>query len=182
MAIEYTLHTYGPWYRGHPPLIYNQGQDRFEFESVRVEDAGREEDLYFGAKGTVYSLIVDAVDTELAAVQKTYRDEIIDVLCQAWLTKVNMVVFSQENNQVVCSLHIDLPPGAGLEVREDGTINYWINGVEKREVTNLLKIVLQKLIAKAYAATAGIGDADRRVIVTKNMVLDLVNQFGIIVT
>jgi len=182
MAIEYALHTHGPWYPNHQPLIYNEAGDRFEFPSVRPEDAGQEEAIYLNAKATIYNIIVSAVDTELAAVPVAYRNEIIDVICQSWLTKVNMVVFSQENNQIVCSLKIDLPPGAGLEIRNDQTVHYWNNGVHKQEVTNLLTTILRKLIEKAFNATSSIADVDRRVIATKNMVLDLVNQFGVVIT
>jgi len=182
MAIEYVLHTHGPWYQSHPPLVYNEQEDRFEFDDVRPEDAGREESIYLNAKAAIYNLIVNAVDAELSAVPKQYRDEVIDAICSAWLTKVNMVVFYEEDRQVVCSLKIDLPPDAGLEIREDQSIHYWQSGVHKQEVTSILTAVLRKLVSKAYSATSGITDVDRRVIATRTMIIDLVNQFGVIIT
>lgn len=176
--MQFVLHTHGPWATTQP-LVYNESSGKFAFESVRAEDAGREETIYFNAKKTVFNLISTAVNEELPTVPVAIRNQIIDSIALAWVTKVNMVTFPDQQNQVVCSLKIDLPDGAGLEIREDATIHYWNNGEHIQEVSPQLKGMIKVIVRKVYTAVASIPDTELAVRGARNIVQDLMNQVGV---
>jgi len=180
MAIEYVLHTPGPWYNEHPPMIYNEVSGKFEFEDVRLEEAGTEEGRYVGAKLTIWNLIHSAVYEELTEETTEHKNEIVNAIGLSWVTKVNMWVFSDQQHQLVCNLKIDVPDGAGLEIRQNGEIHYWSpESTDMGDVTNNLKTILKKMIRKAYSGTTGITDPDKRIIGVCSILTDLCNQFGV---
>jgi len=179
--VKMTLNPHGPWYTGQR-FIFNSTSGNFEYETVRPEDTGNEETLYFNAKKTIHLMVQDAVDEELVGIAEEYRNQIIDDISGALTTKVNMFVFKTQQNQIVCNLNIDLPNNSACEIRPDNSIHFWKDGVDIGDVKPNIKAGIKILIRKVYDYVEGIGfgNTDRTVKAAGNMLIDLMNQVGII--
>lgn len=174
MQIQWQLHPHGPWYISHEPLIYDEGLGKYIYFSQATHN---EEERYLAAKLAVSNLIAEAVDEQLQDLAKGYRDEIIDAICYAWVTKVNLAIMA--DGTIATSLKIPLNSG-GLEVREDGEIHYWTATHEDLgNIRNLLKAQLKIILQKIYNAVSSISDMARAVKFARLMLVDICNQFVI---